>query len=236
MNTVRINKENVKMIAHRGLSGLEPENTAVAFLAAANRSYFGIETDVHKTSDGKYILTHDDTTGRVADKNLTVEETDFETLRSLKIRDAAFKGVCFPTPEEYVSILKKYSKVGVLEFKNAFKKEDIKEVLETVKKQNMLSQMIFISFCYQNLLYIKELEPTAKIQFLCCQTIDDELCDRLAADGFGIDTEYSQLSAFIVNLLHSKGVEINCWTCNDKKAAEKLVSWGVDYITSNILE
>lgn len=236
MNTVRINKENVKMIAHRGLSGIEPENTAIAFVAAANRSYFGIETDVHKTKDGKYILTHDDNTGRVADKNLVVEETDFDTLRQLEIKNAPFKGVCFPTVEEYLTILKKYGKVGVLEFKNAFTKDDIAEVLAIIKKEDMLSQMIFISFCYQNLLYIKELEPTAKIQYLCCHTIDDELCDKLAADGFGIDTEYSKLSAFIVNLLHSNGVEINCWTCNDKKAAEKLENWGVDYITSNILE
>lgn len=53
------------MIAHRGVSGIECENTAAAFVTAGNRSYFGIETDVHRTADGQYIIIHDDDTKRV---------------------------------------------------------------------------------------------------------------------------------------------------------------------------
>ena len=53
MQTVKIKKSKTKMIAHRGLSGIEPQNTSIAFAAAGNRSYFGIETDVHITKDGK---------------------------------------------------------------------------------------------------------------------------------------------------------------------------------------
>ena len=54
------------MIAHRGLSGLERENTYHAFIAAGNRSYFGIETDIHKTADGEFVVIHDETTERVS--------------------------------------------------------------------------------------------------------------------------------------------------------------------------
>ena len=32
------------------------------------------------------------------------------------------------------------------------------------------------------------------------------------------------------------GIKVNCWTVDDPEIAERLVSWGVDYITSNILE
>ena len=60
MNTVKIDKYFRGMIAHRGLSGIETENTLPAFIAAANRSYFGIECDVHASKDGKIIVTHDD--------------------------------------------------------------------------------------------------------------------------------------------------------------------------------
>ena len=55
MNTIKLNTAgtNVKMIAHRGLSGLEAENTCAAFVAAGNREkYFGIECDIHRTLDG----------------------------------------------------------------------------------------------------------------------------------------------------------------------------------------
>ena len=49
MDTIKICTENKPlMIAHQGGSGLELGNTNAAFVAAGNRSYFGIETDVHK--------------------------------------------------------------------------------------------------------------------------------------------------------------------------------------------
>ena len=43
--TVLINAKQTKIIAHRGLSGIECENTIAAYIAAGNRNYFGIETD-----------------------------------------------------------------------------------------------------------------------------------------------------------------------------------------------
>ena len=57
MNTIKVDSGNTLMIAHRGLSGIELENTCSAFVAAGNRSYFGIETDVHVTADGQYIIS-----------------------------------------------------------------------------------------------------------------------------------------------------------------------------------
>ena len=105
MDTVKIEHPNTKLIAHRGASALERENTAAAFVAAGNRSYYGIETDVHRTADGKYILIHDDTTTRVTgDTTLTVEQTDFADLRSLTVMDMDGKkrgDLVLPTPEEY---------------------------------------------------------------------------------------------------------------------------------------
>lgn len=58
-NTLKMRPDKPWMIAHRGLSGLERENTCAAFVAAGNRSYYGIETDIHRTKDGKYIVYHD---------------------------------------------------------------------------------------------------------------------------------------------------------------------------------
>ena len=69
MNTVKIEKLAVKMTAHRGVSGLETENTAAAFIAAGQRTYFGIETDIHKTADGHFICCHDSNIERVSGDN-----------------------------------------------------------------------------------------------------------------------------------------------------------------------
>ena len=73
MNTIKIEKKNTKIIAHRGLSGIEPENTNAAFVAAGNRSYFGIETDVHKTLDGEIVISHDAHLRRTAGVDIDTE-------------------------------------------------------------------------------------------------------------------------------------------------------------------
>ena len=62
-----------EMIAHRGLSGLERENTCAAFIAAGNRSYYGIETDIHITRDGRFIVYHDDNTLRLTGVDSVVQ-------------------------------------------------------------------------------------------------------------------------------------------------------------------
>ena len=79
MDTIKLNK-NVKMIAHRGLSGLERENTYPAFVAAGNRSYYGVETDVHVTKDKKFVIIHDETTARVSQNavDINVEENNYD--------------------------------------------------------------------------------------------------------------------------------------------------------------
>ena len=85
MDTIKLQTNGVKMIAHRGLSGIERENTYPAFVAAGNRSYFGIETDVHVTLDGKFVIIHDETTERVSlgKINLNVENCTFDEIKDV---------------------------------------------------------------------------------------------------------------------------------------------------------
>ena len=72
MNTIKLHANSVKMVAHRGLSGLEAENTCAAFVAAGNRSHYGIEADVHKTVDGKYVIMHDENTLRLSGDDIEI--------------------------------------------------------------------------------------------------------------------------------------------------------------------
>ena len=117
------------MVAHRGISGLERENTCAAFVAAGVRSYYGIETDVHVTRDGKYILFHDDDLKRLLGKDAVIEESDFEDLRAIRLKDIDGEteraDLFLPTPEEYFSICKKYEKVAVFELKNHMEEKHI---------------------------------------------------------------------------------------------------------------
>lgn len=99
MDTIKIESKQTKMVAHRGLSGLERENTCAAFVAAGNRDYFGIETDVHVTSDSQFIIIHDNTTERVTGINLEVEQSTLAQLRELRLTDMDGKvrqDLCLP--------------------------------------------------------------------------------------------------------------------------------------------
>ena len=124
MDTIKVNAGKTLMVAHRGVSGIEKENTHAAFVAAGNRSHYGIETDVHRTIDGKYVCFHDDTTGRVAIDNMVIEESTFDTLRNLLLTDIDGKkgrtDLRIPTLQEYIQICKKYDKIAVLELKTSF--------------------------------------------------------------------------------------------------------------------
>ncbi|KAK3588449.1 hypothetical protein CHS0354_025105 [Potamilus streckersoni] len=48
-----------KIFAHRGASGVAPENTVIAFSIAANKGAFGVESDVFISYDGIPFLMHD---------------------------------------------------------------------------------------------------------------------------------------------------------------------------------
>ena len=238
-NTVKIDAKNTRIIAHRGLSGLEKENTCAAFVAAGNRSYYGIETDIHKTGDGDFIIIHDSTTEHVCHDNYNVEETAFDTLRQLRLcnrnnlKDRA--DLHLPSLEEYVSICKQYEKIGVLELKSDFTLDEIKRMIDRIEAADYLHGIVFISFMYDQLLKVRAFRPNQPCQWLSGKMTDEDLL-RLSGDGIDVDIYWADLTKEKVEKMHEMGLKVNCWTVDDKEVAEMLVEWGVDYITSNILE
>ena len=238
-STVRFEKKSVRMIAHRGLSGIEPENTALAFTAAANRTYFGIETDIHRTADGGFILTHDDNTSRVSGVDCIVEETDLATLRTIPLlgRDKNEReNVRFPSLQEYIGICKRYGKVAVLELKNQMKRENIASIVEQIRESDYLDGVIFISFYPDNLIFLRSLLPDQAAQFLYQHPVNDEVMALLRAHRLDLDIYYKSLTKETLDALHAEGFKVNVWTVDDPERARELAEWGVDFITSNILE
>ena len=240
MDTLHLHDGGVKMIAHRGLSGLETENTCSAFVAAGNRTYFGIETDVHRTRDGKYIIIHDDRTGRVADQDLPVEDTDFSVLRALRLKDRdgddARGDLILPTLEEYIRVCRRYEKTAVLELKNHMEPDDIANIIETVQGENHLQKTIFISFDLPNLICLRSMSPRQKAQYLIEDRVPDGLIPTLDRYHLDLDIDYTLLTQTLVRQVHAAGHEVNVWTVNSLADARRLAAWGVDYITSNIIE
>lgn len=239
MNTIKFDKQNVLVVAHRGLSGLEKENTNAAFVAAGNRSYYGIETDIHRTADGHFVICHDATLERVAGVAVNVEETALADLQDIILFDRdGEKGRADLRPctlENYIDICKKYEKHCVLELKSDFTDEETARFIRIIEEREYLEHVTFISFIYDNLLKVRQFLPTQSAQFLF-YALTDEIFDRLVADGLDADMHHPDVTAETIERLHAAGRKVNCWTVNDRETAERLVALGVDYITTNILE
>lgn len=176
--TIKIDSKQALMIAHRGLSDLERENTHLAFVAAGNRSYWGIESDVRKTADGSFVMIHDKDTERVAGVNYKVKETDFKTLREVRLLDVdgseGREDIRIPTLEEYIRICKAYGKIAVLEIKSLIPPEDVEAILETVRAEGYLEKTVFIAFSLQNLIVAREIAPDAKMQWLIGKELPED--------------------------------------------------------------
>ena len=239
MNTIKFEKGKTLVVAHRGLSGIERENTNAAFVAAANRSYYGVETDIHRTADGRFVVCHDLTLARVAGENVNVEEVSMEVLSKIVLLDKddtkGRRDLRVPTLENYISICKKYEKHCVLELKSVFTEEEISRIVEIIRSFEYLSEVTFISFHFENLVKVRALLPEQSVQFLFYE-ITDEIFEDLVRERMDVDVRHISLDQETVDRFHAAGMKVNCWTVDNPERAEQLASMGVDFITTNILE
>lgn len=241
MDTIKIDKKNVELIAHRGLSSLERENTCPAFVAAGNRqSYFGIETDVRRTADGHYILLHDDTTASHSKCDLHPDQCTLEELRQVIFSDVdgTFDrtDIRVPTLQDYVRICKKYGKIGVLEFKDGdMPRDELEDILGIIRAEDYMDGIIFIDFCLNNLKMLREIMPDHPAQWLRWDW-QDEYLDELIRYNLDLDIYYGALSKETIDRVKAAGRKINIWTCDNADEAAKFIDYGVDFITTNRLE
>ena len=231
MKTLKLsNPKNTKIIAHRGLSGIHLENTMSAFKAAGKRNYYGIETDVHVTADGNFVVFHDDTTGRIARIDLKVEDTSYLRLRLLPLGLHRM-----PNLYEYIRCCKSYNKHSIIELKNPMTRDNIKRLIGIIDRLKYLDNTVFISFSGKNLEYIREFLPNQTVQFLH-EKFDDNILGYLIKNRFDFDINYLALDKKTVDICHDNGIKVNCWTVDSPEVAERLIDYGVDYITTNIIE
>ncbi|MBN3490548.1 hypothetical protein JV173_03365 [Acholeplasma equirhinis] len=218
---------NVKWIAHRGLTSKTDENTVTAFKMAGELPFYGIETDVHETLDSKYILYHDDFV-KISDQKIFIDKT-----LSIDLKNIIFNnGDTLPDLEDYIKICKKYQKIAVLELKAPFTTLKIKNIIEKIETLGYLEQTIFISFYIDNLLRVKLLRKESNCQLLLGD-YNDALITLSKSMKFDINIHYSHLTPTRVDYIHSLGLQVNCWTVNDKDIALKLIEMGVDFITTD---
>jgi len=121
--------------AHRGLhktDGSAPENSLPAFKLAAEKGY-GIELDVHITTDDQIVVFHDDDLKRMCGVDKATEDNSYEELKALRLLGTEH------TIPLFTEVLSVYNAAGpiVLEFKTGKRKYELcqktYEILKTYK-------------------------------------------------------------------------------------------------------
>ena len=104
-----------------------------------------------------------------------------------------------------------------------------------LKMKNYIDKVTFISFGYGNLTFVRNILPDQPAMYLFSE-LSDEITEKLIRDKIDVAIYHKVLTERAVQKFHDAGLKVNCWTVDDVGRAEKLVRWGVDYITTNILE
>lgn len=226
------------MIAHRGASIYELENTKEAFIAAGNRTFWGIETDIRVTKDGEIVIFHDETLKRLAGMEAKISDFTFAEVKKIPLK-GKFNHIevsKIPRLGEYLEICKHYQKKCVVEFKSGFDETTIDKALQIIKGQEMYEHTTIISFNLDYLLYLRKKEPHLPIQYLTGENLTEEKLKTCIENHFDLDLQYQTVTKELIDIMHQNGLKVNCWTVDDPAIAQELTLLGVDYITSNGLE
>lgn len=235
------NINDIKLIAHRGLSGDNPENTAPSFTAAGKLGgYFGLECDTHMTKDGVWMVLHDPTIETIYSgvgdiKSLTYDELmKFDVVRGANIEKYPLLKMC--TLQEYIDICKKYNCVPVIEIKDV-RSELMPSFYEILVKNDIVDSVVIISFILDNLKALSKIDPKLNMWYLVDYITSKSINDAKQAGCTGIDfsSAFNACRPEWIKKIHNNGLVAACWTVDDQELFEKMLDAGVKYITTNTI-
>jgi len=225
--------KDVCMIAHRGYSGVYPENTALAFEMAAQHGSGGCETDVRITSDGVYVLSHNSSVVLKDGTELEVSDHTYSELTAQPLKNKrTLDTVYLCTYKEYLEIMKANDMICFIELKGNYTDEQVKEIFTIAEETYDLQKCILQSFKFDNLLKARELFP--ELPMMLTYGEGDEGYERCFEYGISIDVDYRVVTEEMIQQFHDNGLEVAVWTCNDLLSLEYAKSIGVDYIESDL--
>ena len=136
-----------KFVMHRGDNTLAPENTVPAFTLAGQAGAWGIETDVYETTDGVFILSHDDDVSRMTDGTGKITEMTYAQTQECTIDAGSniedYPNLKMPTLEEYLTICRRYGCVACIEIKGV---TNYNSLVSTVENAGMIGSCVFLFY------------------------------------------------------------------------------------------
>ena len=232
------------LVAHRGGSGLKPENTLAAFLDAdAVWRADMIELDVRATSDGHCVVMHDPTVDRTTNGTGTVASM---TLTEIQELDAGYhftpdggrtfpfrgQGIHVPTFEEVLAALPSMRltvevKIATAQLPmfEAIARYQATDRVIAAGERNAFRTM-FAGYRGPISASLEQAMP-----FYIMHRVRLSALAWIKADVIQMPEFYGgrrMLTPRIVGDLHARGLQVHIWTVNDVADMERMLDWGVD--------
>ncbi|MEM2213625.1 MAG: glycerophosphodiester phosphodiesterase family protein [Candidatus Nezhaarchaeales archaeon] len=215
----------VLVIAHRGASAYEPENTLRSIKRALNLGADMVEIDVRTTKDGHIVVIHDATVDRTTNGRGYVKDMTLEELKKL---DAGL-GERIPTLQEVISLVK--GRVGlVIEIKVPGIEE---KVLKIVNENKLHDDVLITSFYHPILLRVKSLNAKVRTGIIIASRPVRPAQLALDARSNAIFPKYTYLDLEMVEEAHKHSLTVYPWTVDDPGEARLLIEMGIDGIVTN---
>lgn len=232
----------VEIIAHRGASYDAPENTMAAVKLAWQKQAH-VEVDVYLSKDNRMVVIHDASTKRTTGTDLKVKETDSQVLRELdagSFKASRFAGERIPLLAEVIESVPPRQKLYI-EIKCG--KEILPHLRQLILDSGKMSRIVIIGFDLETMAESKKridvptywLKSTEKVKKTEQWIPHDPKLVQMAQDkGLdGLDVHFAGVTEDLVRAAKAAGQKLYVWTVDDPDEARRLVTLGVDGITTN---
>lgn len=160
-----IPKDNIWVVAHRGLTGLNllPENSIATIESCIEHGIDIIEIDVRETKDGQLVIMHDKKVDRTTNGKGDVRELTLAQIRKLKLRHNGIE-TAYPVPtlEDVFKVIKN-NKVNVdldIKLDNL---ASYQKIADLIKQYNVRDQIIVFSTDADEIVPIHKMFPHVRI-------------------------------------------------------------------------
>lgn len=233
------NISRIRYISHRGTNINAPENTLPAFELAAKSGYKYIETDIQLTSDGHWIIMHDDTVDRMTNGSGKISDKTLSQIKALVV-DAGnnidlYPNLRVPTLEEYLAICKTYNVTAFIELKSITDTTKLDSLLPILEKYSMINQAVISAGNASWLQSVrnrnKNIELALVVNFYSPDLFNT--CNDISNCILAIEQTYATKPN--IELAHRRGIQVAVWTVIKDDLRNNYISYGADYIITDNL-
>ncbi|MDL2075099.1 glycerophosphodiester phosphodiesterase family protein [Streptomyces sp. GXMU-J15] len=217
---------NFLTIGHRGVMGVEPENTLRSFVAAQHSGLDVIELDLHLSKDGHLVVMHDTEVDRTTDGSGPIAE---KTLAELRALDAG-KGERVPVFEE---VLDAVTAPLQAEIKDVAAARALAEVME---RRDLVSRVEVSSFHDEAVAEIARLVPGVRTALIGSRYGTD-IVERAVAVGAGtLCLNIRRITLEVVEAAREAQLKVIGWVVNTQDHLRLVRALELDGATTDFPE